>query len=425
MDAREQRGLLIAATCKVAKTTKGDCWVVPSQAGAGKYYVRPDQETPTCTCPDHQEWGHKCKHIFAVQIVIQRELFPDGIEKTTRTVTVTETVERKTYAQDWTNYNKAQVNEKKEFLSLLRELCDQVKESAVPVPAGRGRPRIPMSDAIFMACFKVYSTVSGRRFMTDLDEARQDGFIERTPHFNSIFNALESEELTPILVALILAAAEPLKEIESDFAVDSTGFTSCRFHKWFDHKYGKERQEHDWVKAHAMIGTRTNVVTAVEIHERNTNDSTMLRPLLETTTKTFAMKELSADKIYSTVDNFEAIAATGIEAYIPFRKSTTGRSGGAFAKAYHFFMYHREEFKTHYHKRSNVESTFAMMKAKFGDSVRSKTDTAMKNEVLCKVLCHNICCLISAMYELGLKPVFDKVMTCTNNAASAQVITQN
>ena len=71
---------------------------------------------------------------------------------------------------------------------------------------------------------------------------------------------------------------------------------------------------------------------------------------------------------------------------------------------YHYFNLYREEFLASYHKRSNIESTFMIVKAKFGDSVRSKTDVAMKNEVLCKILCHNICCLISAMYELGVDP---------------------
>ena len=70
------------------------------------------------------------------------------------------------------------------------------------------------------------------------------------------------------------------------------------------------------------------------------------------------------------------------------------------------FHLHREEFLSRYHQRSNVESTFSMVKAKFGDSVRSKTPVAMRNEVLCKCLCHNICCLISAMYELGITPEF-------------------
>jgi hypothetical protein len=47
-----------------------------------------------------------------------------------------------------------------------------------------------------------------------------------------------------------------------------------------------------------------------------------------------------------------------------------------------------------------------MVKAKFGDSIRSKTDTAMANESLCKVLCHNLCCLIQSTYELGVVATF-------------------
>ena len=61
---------------------------------------------------------------------------------------------------------------------------------------------------------------------------------------------------------------------------------------------------------------------------------------------------------------------------------------------FHYFQYRREDFLSHYHKRSNVESVFSMIKAKFRDHVRSKTDVAMVNEVLCKIICHNICCLI-------------------------------
>jgi hypothetical protein len=47
-----------------------------------------------------------------------------------------------------------------------------------------------------------------------------------------------------------------------------------------------------------------------------------------------------------------------------------------------------------------------MVKAKFRDHVRSKTDVAMKNEVLCKFLCHNICVLIQSHLKLGIEPFF-------------------
>jgi hypothetical protein len=73
---------------------------------------------------------------------------------------------------------------------------------------------------------------------------------------------------------------------------------------------------------------------------------------------------------------------------------------------FHLYNFNRDDYLAHYHKRSNVESTFSMMKARFGDNIRSKTDVAMRNEALAKVLCHNICCLIQSMYELGINPVF-------------------
>ena len=60
----------------------------------------------------------------------------------------------------------------------------------------------------------------------------------------------------------------------------------------------------------------------------------------------------------------------------------------------------------HYHRRSNVEATFSMIKAKFGEKLRSRTKTAQKNEALAKVLCHNLCVIIQSMYELGIDPVF-------------------
>jgi len=34
------------------------------------------------------------------------------------------------------------------------------------------------------------------------------------------------------------------------------------------------------------------------------------------------------------------------------------------------------------------------------------TETAQINEVLCKILCHNVCGLIQSIYELGIEPTF-------------------
>src|SRR5260370_20047539 len=73
---------------------------------------------------------------------------------------------------------------------------------------------------------------------------------------------------------------------------------------------------------------------------------------------------------------------------------------------YFSFQFRRDELLKHYHLRSNIASTFSMVKAKFRDHVRSRTDVAMKNEVLCKFLCHNICVVHQSHIELGIEPVF-------------------
>jgi transposase len=219
---------------------------------------------------------------------------------------------------------------------------------------------LPLADALFAACFKVYSTFSGRRFMTDLREAKGKGLIGRVPHFNSIFNYLENLSLMPILRTLITESSLPLKVVESDFAVDSSGFTTSRFIRWFDHQYGVVRQQHDWVKVHLMCGVKTNIVTSVGIHDRTASDTKILPSLVNATAAHFDMLEVSADKGYSSVNNVEVIAKHGATPYIAFKSIYSGAAGGLWAKMFHYYSFRRDEFLAHYHKRSNVESTFSM-----------------------------------------------------------------
>ncbi|MFH1224284.1 MAG: hypothetical protein V1676_00590 [Candidatus Diapherotrites archaeon] len=68
--------------------------------------------------------------------------------------------------------------------------------------------------------------------------------------------------------------------------------------------------------------------------------------------------------------------------------------------------YNQEEFLQHYRSRSNAESTVNMVKAKFGDLIRSRKPAARENEALLKVLCHNIVVNVHEMHELGVTPQF-------------------
>ena len=320
-----------------------------------------------------------------------------------------------TYSQEWAAYTQAQVNEKSKFLELLFALCSLIEEPIQHM----GRPRIHAADRVFSSVFKVYECLSGRRFMSDLMEAKRRGFVSQMPTYSAISRYLESEELTPILKDLIIESSLPLKAVESNFAVDSSGFSTGTHQKWADAKWGKVQAQYadketlarinkkDWIKVHLMCGCKTNVVTSVEITHAYAGDSTQFAPLVEKTAENFTMNTVCADKAYSSSKNLQLVLVKGAQPYIAFKSNANAnrsdkRQTSVWKRMYHLFKYNEEWFMRHYHQRSNVETTFSMIKRKFGERLRSKTHTARVNEVLCKILCHNLCCLVQSMYELGI-----------------------
>jgi transposase len=393
---RELKGMEIAARMRIS--FKDGVWNVPSQSGNGIYKVCLEAEVATCNCEDWILRKEDCKHIIAARLVSERDGVGVAPEIDTETLPA-----KKTYKQNWPAYNEAQITEKSRFRVLLADLCRGLPQ----IPSKGGRPRVPISDVVFACAYKVYSTVSSRRFGTDLTEAFEKGFVSRDMHPNKVNCYLENEELFPILRRVITLSSLPLKSVESVFAPDSTGFSTSRFVRWFDEKYGVTRSGHDWIKAHAMCGVKTNIVTSVEILDRFAHDSPQFKPLVEATAANFTIKEVVADKAYLSNDNLEMVQDLGGTAFVPFKtNSLSGEPGGLWEKMYHYYNFRRDEFLKHYHQRSNAESTFSMIKAKFRDHARSRTDVAMRNEVLCKFICHNICCVIQSQCELGIEANF-------------------
>jgi hypothetical protein len=410
-EARRQRGLAIAAVTRITK--KDGHWMVPSQAPGGRTYrviIDPPPFVPMCTCKDYMSRQLPCKHVFAVRALVAQASIP-VVSEVVAEITPEPLVEarkavapRPTYKQNWPAYNAAQIHEKAKFQDLLRELCRGIPSP--PANPKGGQTPLPMADRAFACAFKVYTTISGRRASTDMRDSTDKGHLSKSPHYSAVARYLEDPAMTPILMSLIGESARPLRSIEVDFIVDSSGFTSSRFVRWFDHKYGVVKQEYDWMKVSVCTGRTTNIVTAVEIDERFAGDCPRFAGLVNATAKNFTLGEVSADAAYLSYENMDLVASHGGTPYIAFKADTTADKGGTMARMFHLYNLNRDDYLNHYHKRSNVESTFSMIKAKFGDSLRSKTDTAMANEALCKVLCHNLCCLIQSAYELGVEATF-------------------
>jgi hypothetical protein len=104
--------------------------------------------------------------------------------------------------------------------------------------------------------------------------------------------------------------------------------------------------------------------------------------------------------------NPEHVAGHGTP-FVLFKYDVARRKpGSAWVRIWHYHNYRRQEFFSPLHKRSHVESTFKMIKAKFGSAFRSRTYVAIVNEIWCKVIDHNICSVTRPLHELGVGPDF-------------------
>ena len=416
MDARMERGIVIAAMTKLNRTNDG--WIVPSQSCAKVYIV--DPVACKCTCPDHAEWGHKCKHIHAVEITIKREISEDGTVTETKSVTFTE---KRKYSQNWEAYNEAQRTEKSRFQVLLHDLCQGIRE-----PEARpGKPGVKphtYKDSVFAMVWKVYTGFSTRRSSTDMAEAHEKGYTSRLIPGAKVCQFHENPLFTPILQNLIAQSSLPLRAVETQFAIDSSGFSACRFDRWVIEKHGQppvESRKHTWIKAHICVGTRTQICCAAVVLDKNSADCPQFAGLTKATAQGGKIGEMTADKAYLSAENVETVCAAGGMPFIAPKTNSTGGIGGLFEKMVHYFHYRQADFLQHYHRRSLIETCFSMVKRKFGDSCRSKTDVAMRNECLSKLLAHNLCVLIQEQHELGIEPVFwqDEEERATAAAANA------
>jgi hypothetical protein len=110
---------------------------------------------------------------------------------------------------------------------------------------------------------------------------------------------------------LIEASSLPLQAVESDFAVDSSGFSTCRFAQ-SEVRRQENDGRHEWIKVHLMCGVKTNIVTSIEVTDSNANDYPQFEGLVKTTGRNFTMNQVSADKAYLSSNNLQESRAAQI-----------------------------------------------------------------------------------------------------------------
>ncbi|MEK6856299.1 MAG: transposase [Nanoarchaeota archaeon] len=307
--------------------------------------------------------------------------------------------------RDWHIYNLAKTNEKKMFLYLLKELCDLIPE---PVQT-MGRPRIPIKDLTFTAGLKLYTRLSGRTLACDLENAKGAKFISSEPHYNTFNDFMNCPATYDLFIRLLQISALPLQELEDAFSIDSSGFGTYQYERWKKFRFSPDFEQgkgtRNYLKGHICIGTNTHIVTACEVTYGNLSDVKQAPELLNVLARNFKPKEVSCDAGYSSKKIHQIIEEMNATPYIFFKSNANPSefSPEIWKKMYLLFKNEPEKFKKKYHKRSNVESVFSMVKMRLGEFLKSKNYESQRAELMMKFIVHNICCLIQQIFQNSIK----------------------
>ena len=319
--------------------------------------------------------------------------------------------EKKTYSQDWNIYARACSQEKLMFFRILKDSVDYIIIDEEY--KGNGRPPAYYGDILKSLCIKSYHNYSSWRLESELKIARSMGIIDDVYKRTTLMKYMQDERITRLLHKLYKIIAQPIAPIEIYFAADATGISNMYGNvRWMNIRHTRQEAKYrrQFSKLHIISGCKTNVITSVKVTRGALHENPHFKSLLDDTAKIFNVKEVMADGGYLSKDNVKAVSDMGAVPFIMGKKRVNipqrkGRmsSWGAMLR---LWKYHQMYFAQHYHKRSNVESTFGALKRKFGDFCRCKKPESQENEILCKIVCFNASVLSEALLSFDLKPEF-------------------
>ena len=76
--------------------------------------------------------------------------------------------------------------------------------------------------------------------MSDLELLKSLGYIQEISCFTALMRYFDNQTFLIVFKEMVDLSAKPFVDLEEYFTVDSMCFSSSKFGRWFDHKYGEE-----------------------------------------------------------------------------------------------------------------------------------------------------------------------------------------
>ena len=316
---------------------------------------------------------------------------------------------KRRYPRDEALYNLIQENEIPMFLACLPGAVEAVLDRET-LWQGTGRPPARLYDILVCLVVKQYFDKSLRRTIGLLRMFKGAGLIDvDIPCFKTLGNYLNNGSIHVYLERLVELTAALFSEVEKCMATDATGISTTCYSSWYSIRVCKKSRKRDHIMVHITVGTRSNVVMALDVRIGKGGDNEILRSHVESVdARGFEVEEWSGDKLYLTRDNCDAVAAIGAEPWFKLKSNTTAlaKCSPAWRRMVLAFREDPDGSDEKYHRRSNVESAISAKKRKFASRVRGRSPTSQRLEESVSWVGYNFSLVPRAIYEFGVKPPF-------------------
>lgn len=346
------RGQLLAELDRhITKTTFGDrtSYNVPSASDRNASYnvfVDEDGQWICQNCPDFANRQLPCKHIFEVLLRFYPQLAPKvptdllekgrkagGLYATARSLPKQPYIYESGLAEA-TRRDKALMMQHTRF----EELCQDLKavlDSRFPSATGRGRREMSAGDKAFVMLLRAQHGDSMRKFASTQAALVVHNKIKRSCCKTTLIRYLKSAKTTAILLEAYKIVISVFREMETEFYIDSTGFSPFFVSNWCDSVYSinRDRPNTQWFKLHAVMGGRSHAILGFLLTPKEgdgTGDSTNLRPLVKWLAENgFTNREfVVADNAYIWgTECFDAAKEYGMRLVGPFKGRNFHRDG--------------------------------------------------------------------------------------------------
>ena len=242
---------------------------------------------------------------------------------------------------------------------------------------------------LFLLVYKQYRKFTYEEVMTDLaDNQSLKAYLgfQVLPHYTTLVKFCQ--QLPRFIIEKLVLAFRKLIPESKKVAIDATGMSLDNASPHYCKRIGLPFKKRPFMKTNAIVDLDTFMILLCSLRKSRSHDSKDAKPLLKKLARHYAPEVLYADRGYDDEQIFklvfEKVGAYPLILQRRIELENHRRQGHYRKQTFKVFDYGE------YLQRNKIETTFSMLKRRFGSATRAKTIKTQKTDIFLKVIAFNI-----------------------------------